>query len=114
MFIKNKSIKNQATYVTLLFSVLFLLFFCFIPSVYADYADGTGKGQFQNQVYWLDWQGFTFANGHSKTFDLPGGVVVTATVSNVSGGTISVAQPEDYQPAAMNRAYPHTGYRCLS
>ena len=30
---------------------------------YARYADGTGTGKYQNQIYWLEWDGFTFANG---------------------------------------------------
>ncbi|MER2624186.1 MAG: CshA/CshB family fibrillar adhesin-related protein, partial [Accumulibacter sp.] len=98
--------------------LLLLLVFGLVMSganrvAYAGYADGTGGGQYQNQIYWLDWRGFTFANGQSRTFNLPGGVTVTATVSNLSGGTITIARPEDYGPAAMNRAYPNTGYTAI-
>ncbi|KAB2922409.1 MAG: IPTL-CTERM sorting domain-containing protein [Candidatus Contendobacter sp.] len=80
---------------------------------YAGFADGTGGGQYQNQIYWLDWAGFSFTNGNSKTFTLPGGVTVTATVSNISGGAVSIGRPEDYGPAAMNRAYPNTGQTAI-
>lgn len=113
MSIKNKIINNSAFYRMVFVSTFFLFLFSFTPNVYADYADGTGQGKLQNQIYWLDWQGFTFANGQSKTFNLPGGVVITAAVSAVSGGTISAGRPEDYQPAAMNRAYPNTGHTAI-
>lgn len=110
---KNNMMNNFEYLVKLLTQSLFFLFFFNLSNAYAGYADGTGTGKLQNQIYWLDWQGFTFANGHSKTFNLPGGVVVTATVSGVSGGTISVGRPEDYSPAAMNRTYPNTGHTAI-
>ena len=85
-----------------------------IQTARADYADGSGQGKYQSQIYWLDWQGFSFTNGQSRTFTLPGGVTVSATVSNVAGGAIHVGRPEDYGPAAMNRAYPNTGYTAIN
>jgi hypothetical protein len=71
---------------------------------YARYADGTGAGKYQNQIYWLEWDGFNFANGQSRTFNLPGDVTIVATVSNISGGAVRIGRPEDYSPAAFNRA----------
>jgi hypothetical protein len=30
-------------------------------TAYARYADGAGTGKYQNQIYWLEWDGFTVA-----------------------------------------------------
>ena len=76
----------------------------------AHYADGTGQGKYQNQIYWLEWDGFTFANGQSKTFNLPGNVTIVATVSNISGGPVTIARPDDRPSSAINLGYPHTGW----
>ena len=108
MSIKNKPMKNSTSYGVLL-STLFLFFF--IPNVYADYADGAGIGKHQNEIFWLDWQGFTFENGHSKVFNLPGGVVVTATVSGVSGGSLSAVVPKDIR--GFTKGYPNTGHTAI-
>ncbi|WP_428355080.1 CshA/CshB family fibrillar adhesin-related protein [Methyloprofundus sp.] len=106
--IKNKSMKNATSFGVLL-STLFLFFF--IPNVYAGYADGTGIGKHQNQIFWLDWQGFSFSNGQSKVFNLPGGVVVTATLSGVSGGGLSAVVPKDIR--GFTQGYPNTGHTAI-
>ena len=87
--------------VTLMVSSLLLLAGGITPVVQADYADGTGQGLYQNQIYWLEWDGFTFADGQSRTFNLPGNVTVVATVSNISSGAGA------HQPARGLRAGCH-------
>jgi len=79
----------------------------------AKYANGSGTGLYQNQIFWLEWNGFNFSNGQTRTFNLGGGLVITATVSNVIGFPVSVGRPEDYGPAAMNKAYPGTGFTAI-
>ena len=108
-----KSARALRLIVALMVGGLLLLAGGITPVVQARYADGTGTGKYQNQIYWLEWDGFTFANGQSRTFNLPGGVTVTATVSNVSGGAVTVGQSSDYAPAAMNLAYPNTGFTAI-
>ncbi len=100
--------------VTLMVGSLLLLAGGITPVVQARYADGTGQGMYQNQIYWLEWDGFTFTDGQSRTFNLPGDVTIVATVSNISGGAVRIGRPEDYGPAAFNLAYPNTGQTAIN
>ncbi|WP_408048386.1 CshA/CshB family fibrillar adhesin-related protein, partial [Tenacibaculum halocynthiae] len=53
----------------------------------------SGSGTLQDQLYFFNWTGTDFTNGiqngDSQTFNLPDGLVVTATFSNATGNTSS-------------------------
>ncbi|MGL4650742.1 MAG: CshA/CshB family fibrillar adhesin-related protein, partial [Caldilineaceae bacterium] len=83
-------------------------------SAKAEFASGNGQGKYQNQIFWLDWNGFSFVNGAQRTFTTPGGLNLVATISDVSGGAVFVGRPESAGAAAMVTAYPDTGVTAIT
>ena len=57
----------------------------------AQYAD-TGNGSYRDNIYWFTWEDSQLDdgihNGDSKTFTLPGGLVITATFSNANSNAV--------------------------
>lgn len=62
---------------------LFFLLLLTVPAL-AQHAD-LGTGTLKNEIWWLNWAGFTITNGASKTFTTNDGSQITVTFSNVSG-----------------------------
>jgi gliding motility-associated-like protein len=62
----------------------------------SQYAD-LGTGALKNQIWWFDWNGFTLANGASRSFTTGDGLNVTITFSNLQGPV--------FQPWIMNTWY---------
>ncbi|HEY4338203.1 MAG TPA: CshA/CshB family fibrillar adhesin-related protein, partial [Puia sp.] len=56
-----------------------LLLFSFRPS-FAQHAD-LGTGALKNQIWWINWAGFTIVNGATKTITTDDGLSLTITVS---------------------------------
>jgi hypothetical protein len=52
-------------------------------SVKSQYAN-LGVGQHKKEIWWVDWSGFTVANGATKTFTTAAGISVTIIFSNVN------------------------------
>src|SRR5690606_24124925 len=42
-----------------------------------------GTGNLKDKIWWLNWHGFSLANGASKTFNTTDGLAVTITFNNV-------------------------------
>lgn len=51
--------------------------------VLAQHAD-LGTGTLKNEIWWLNWAGFTISNGASRTFTTNDGLQITVTFSNAS------------------------------
>jgi gliding motility-associated-like protein len=73
-----------------------VMFIAINVTVYGQYAD-LGTGTLKNQIWWFDWNGFTIANGASRTFNTTDGLTVTITFSNVQGPV--------FLPSIMNTWY---------
>ncbi|MEO1448384.1 MAG: CshA/CshB family fibrillar adhesin-related protein [Bacteroidota bacterium] len=91
------------------------MIFAFQPLSGTDggYANG-GKGTYPRNIFWLTWENGDLANGihnlDSKTFVAPGGLILTATFSNVTGDGAG------YVPNDMNTwsgAVAHRSYQIL-
>ncbi len=80
----------------------------FAPSVQADYATG-GAGQYIGDIFWLDWVDSDFTEGHTKTFTLPGNIVVQATISNITGGALTAYTPGGWEGDSFDDLYSGTG-----
>ncbi len=52
-----------------------------------QYAD-IGSGKLKNQIWWFDWNGFSFKEGTIRSFTTADGLTVKITFSNVSGRTL--------------------------
>ncbi|HTI07017.1 MAG TPA: CshA/CshB family fibrillar adhesin-related protein [Puia sp.] len=64
-------------------AALFLIFHFLSRVVSAQYAT-IGTGNLRNQIWWLDWAGFTMTEGASRTFTTNNGLSVTITFSKLS------------------------------
>ncbi|MBN9380191.1 MAG: gliding motility-associated C-terminal domain-containing protein [Chitinophagaceae bacterium] len=73
--------------------LLLSLFLCIFCSTRAQYAD-LGSGTLKNQIWWLDWSGFTIAEGASRTIQTNNGLTIKVTFSNVTSNFL--------QPSVMN------------
>lgn len=62
---------------------LFLLSLLTMPAL-AQHAD-LGTGTLKNEIWWLNWAGFTITNGASKTFTTNDGLQINVTFSNANG-----------------------------
>ncbi len=62
---------------------LFLLSLLAVPAL-AQHAD-LGTGTLKNEIWWLNWAGFTITNGASKTFTTNDGLQITITFSSAGG-----------------------------
>ena len=69
---------------------LFLLV-CLGGPLFAQHAD-QGTGTLKNEIWWLNWAGFTITNGASRTFTTNDGLQITVTFSNA---TTREPQPTD-------------------
>ncbi|MEW7281313.1 CshA/CshB family fibrillar adhesin-related protein, partial [Aquimarina sp. 2201CG1-2-11] len=78
----------------------------------------TGTGTFQDQLYIFNWDGVDFADGlqsgDSQTFNLPDGLTITATFTNVTltaepGVTINTADFETWTGAFLKDLYNTPG-----
>lgn len=82
-------------------ATILALFFFFKPVGGLDggYAD-QGTGTYNDHIFWMTWENGDLAdgvdNGDSKTFTLPGGLVLTATFSQTTG------QAKDFVPTDMD------------
>lgn len=72
---------------------LTILLYLIHTGVSAQYAT-IGTGNLRNQIWWLDWAGFTMTEGASRTFTTNNGLDVTITFSKVI--------PHEPQPSVMN------------
>ena len=80
----------------------------FTPTARADYATG-GAGQHIGDIFWLDWIDSDFAEGNTKTFTLPGNIVVQATISNIGGGALTAYTPGGWSGDTFDDLYSGTG-----
>ncbi|WP_452601560.1 beta strand repeat-containing protein, partial [Pontimicrobium sp. MEBiC06410] len=84
----------------------------------ASIANSTsGSGAFQDQLYFFNWTGADFTDGihdgDSQTFNLPDGLVITATFSNISNATNAATYlPSDMQ--TWGGAFIHNLYNTPS
>ncbi len=88
-----------------LLNLLLFLSFTFIGSqVHSQYAD-LGTGALKDKIWWIDWNGFSMANGATKTFTTSNGLTVTVTFSNVSGPTMPPTVMNTWYGAVLHLLY---------
>ena len=74
-----------------------------------------GSGTYQDQLYFFNWDGADFSDGldpgDSQTFNLPDGLTITATFTDVTiiGGTINTADLETWSGAYIHNLYNTSG-----
>ncbi len=81
----------------------FLLCFLQLPA-YAQFAD-RGTGKLKPYIWWFDWNGFTVANGTTRTFTTDDGIVVTIRFSNVSGAGLRPDVMNTWYGAVLHNLY---------
>jgi gliding motility-associated-like protein len=91
---------RKKLYCTLLIHLLFFL----SATVSAQYAD-RGTGSLKNQIWWFDWNGFSFANGASKTIQTPDGLSVTIEFSDPSGPLLAPSVMNTWSGAVLHLLY---------
>ena len=74
----------------------------------------TGSGQFKDRLYLFNWTDADFANGihngDSQTFQLPNGLSVTATFTNVVNGSgYRAVDMNTWQGSVLHRLYNSSG-----
>jgi len=72
--------------------------------VTAQYAD-LGTGTLKNQIWWFDWNGFSIANGASRTFNTADGLRVTITFSSVTGPVCTPNVMQTWYGAVLHFLY---------
>lgn len=88
--------------------ILWFFLFCFLQhTVSAQYAD-RGTGKLKPYIWWFDWNGFTVADGASKTFNTHDGIVVTIRFSNVSGAGLRPDIMNTWNGAVLHNLYDFT------
>lgn len=88
-----------------LLSCLLLVFTFGIDSrAYSQYAD-LGTGALKNQIWWFDWNGFTMANGATRTFTTSNNLTVTITFSKVSGPLLTPTVMNTWWGSVLHMLY---------
>jgi len=70
------------------YPLLLSLALCVFFSARAQYAD-LGSGSLKNQIWWLDWTGFTISEGATRTIQTNNGLSITVTFSNVTSNHLA-------------------------
>lgn len=70
----------------------------------AQYAD-RGTGKLKPYIWWFDWNGFTVANGATKTFTTHDGILITVRISNVSGTGLTPDVMNTWSGAVLHNLY---------
>lgn len=70
----------------------------------AQYAD-LGTGGLKNKIWWIDWNGFSMANGAVKTFTTSNGLTVAVAFSNVSGPLLTPTPMNTWYGAVLHLLY---------
>jgi len=61
---------------------------CTFHVAQAQYAD-LGTGSLKNQIWWLDWAGFSISEGATRSIQTNNGLTITATFSNVTSNHLA-------------------------
>jgi len=70
----------------------------------AQYAN-LGVGAQKDKIWWIDWSGFSFANGSTKSFTTSNGLTVTLGFSNVSGPALTPTIMNTWSGSVLHLLY---------
>lgn len=70
----------------------------------------SGTGQFRDSIFWLDWScgantQFNAGDVVTKSWDVGSGIIITATLSNISNGALLPYNSGDWWGDTLNKLY---------